>query len=78
MQVFGIPNDRLGEEVCAWIIPVPNSNLTNDALNTFCVGKISHFKIPKYFRLVKTIPMTITGKPQKYVMRDEMVKYLST
>ena len=78
VQVFGIPNDRLGEEVCAWIIPVPNSNLTNDALNTFCVGKISHFKIPKYFRMVKTIPMTITGKPQKYVMRDEMVKYLST
>ena len=78
VQVFGIPNDRLGEEVCAWIIPVPNSNLTEDALNTFCVGKISHFKIPKYFRMVKTIPMTITGKPQKYLMRDEMVKYLST
>ena len=78
VQVFGIPNDRLGEEVCAWIIPVPNSNLTEDALNTFCVGNISHFKIPKFFRLVKTIPMTITGKPQKYVMRDEMVKYLST
>ena len=78
VQVFGIPNDRLGEEVCAWIIPVPNSNLTNDALNTFCVGKISHFKIPKYFRMVKTIPMTITGKPQKYVMRDKMIEYLST
>jgi fatty-acyl-CoA synthase len=78
VQVFGVPNDRLGEEVCAWIIPVPNSNLTNNALNTFCVGKISHFKIPKYFRMVKTIPMTITGKPQKYLMRDEMVKYLST
>ena len=78
VQVFGIPNDRLGEVVCAYVIPVPNSNLTEDALNTFCVAKISHFKTPKYFRIVKTIPMTITGKPQKYVMRDEMVKYLST
>ena len=78
VQVFGIPNDRLGEVVCAYVIPVPNSNLTEDALTTFCVAKISHFKTPKYFRIVKTIPMTITGKPQKYVMRDEMVKYLST
>ena len=78
VQVFGIPNDRLGEVVCAYVIPVPNSNLTEDALNTFCVAKISHFKTPKYFRIVKTIPMTITGKPQKYVMRDEMVRYLST
>ena len=78
VQVFGIPNDRFGEVVCAYVILVPNSSLTEDALNTFCVSKISHFKIPKYFRMVKTIPMTITGKPQKYLMRDEMVKYLST
>ena len=76
-QVFGVPDDRLGEEVCAWVVPAPGHDLTPDALRSFCQGQIAHFKVPRHFRLVETLPMTITGKPQKFVMRDEMIKLLA-
>ena len=75
-QGFGIPVARLGEEVCAWIVAKPGSQVTEDALRSFCQGQIAHFKVPRYFRLVEELPMTITGKPQKFVMRDRMVEEL--
>ena len=77
VQVFGIPDAKYGEEVCAWIIPKPNTTLSEAAVQQFCQGQIAHYKIPKHIQLVKEIPMTITGKPQKFLMRDKMVETLA-
>lgn len=76
-QVFGIPHETYGEEVCAWIVQKPGGNLTEEAIRRFCQGRIAHYKVPKHIRIVDEIPMTITGKPQKFVMRDKMVEMLS-
>ena len=76
-QVFGIPHAKYGEEVCAWIIPKPGANLTEAAIRQFCQGQIAHYKMPQHIRIVDEIPMTITGKPQKFVMRDQMLEMLS-
>ncbi|WP_370400437.1 AMP-binding protein [Sulfitobacter sp. JB4-11] len=76
VQVFGIPDERLGEEVCAWIVPVKADALNPEDLRAFCDGQIAHFKIPRHFRIVSALPMTITGKPQKFVMRDQMIALL--
>jgi fatty-acyl-CoA synthase len=73
-QVFGIPHEKFGEEVCVWIIPA-NTALTKDSVRDFCKGQIAHFKIPAHIRLVDELPLTVTGKPQKFVMRDWMVKH---
>ena len=78
VQVFGVPDKKMGEEVCAWIVPVAGCNFKEDELDKFCRGKIAHFKIPKYFEFVDELPMTITGKPQKFIMRDKMIEMLST
>ncbi|MBT3143829.1 AMP-binding protein [Phaeobacter gallaeciensis] len=75
-QVFGVPDPRLGEEVCAWIVPKPGSVLSDSALRSFCEGQIAHFKVPRYIRIVEDLPMTITGKPQKFIMRDRMIEEL--
>ncbi|WP_120503793.1 AMP-binding protein [Sulfitobacter mediterraneus] len=75
-QVFGVPDDRLGEEVCAWVVAADDAELTPDALRQFCQGQIAHFKVPRHIRVVDELPMTITGKPQKFVMRDQMVEML--
>lgn len=77
VQVFGIPDDRLGEEVCTWIVAKEGSDLDADTLQNFCQGQIAHYKIPKFIRFVDEIPMTITGKPQKFVMQEKMVEYLN-
>jgi fatty-acyl-CoA synthase len=78
VQVFGVPDKKMGEEVCAWIVPVAGCNFIENELDKFCRGKIAHFKIPKYFEFVDELPMTITGKPQKFIMRDKMIEMLST
>ncbi len=77
-QVFGIPDERYGEEVCAWIIPKPDASLTEDSVRKFCRERIAHYKIPRHVRIVEEIPMTITGKPQKFVMRERMKEMLSS
>lgn len=74
-QVFGVPDDRFGEEVCAWIIP-RDPSLSEDAVRAFCKENIAHFKVPRYIRFVDAFPMTVTGKPQKFVMRDQMIENL--
>ncbi|WP_415774782.1 AMP-binding protein [Sneathiella sp. P13V-1] len=76
VQVFGIPDERLGEEVCVWIVSNDGADLDAGNVQNFCQGQIAHYKIPKFVRVVDKIPMTITGKPQKFVMRDQMVEYL--
>ncbi len=77
VQVFGIPDEKYGEVVCAWIIGKPGGKLTEESVRQFCQGQIAHYKIPEHIRIVDEIPMTITGKPQKFVMRDRMVEMLS-
>ncbi len=76
VQVFGIPDDRLGEIVCAWIVPKPGAAPSEAAIRDFCKGRIAHFKIPAVVRLRESLPMTVTGKPQKYLMRDAMIAEL--
>jgi len=76
VQVFGVPDPKYGEEICAWIVPKPGHTLTEDDIRQFCAGQIAHFKVPRYIRLVDAIPMTVTGKAQKFVMRDRMIEEL--
>lgn len=76
VQVFGIPHEKLGEEVCAWVVAKADEDLSGEAVRQFCQGQIAHYKIPKHVRIVEEIPMTITGKPQKFVMRDKMAEML--
>ena len=75
-QIFGIPDDKYGEVVCAWVIAKPGVELDESELREFCQDQISYFKIPTHIRFVEEFPMTITGKPQKFVMRDKMVEML--
>ncbi|MXW87276.1 MAG: AMP-binding protein [Boseongicola sp. SB0667_bin_21] len=75
-QVFGIPDERLGEEVCAWVVARPGSEISAEEAREALQGLIAHFKVPRHVRVVDELPMTITGKPQKFVMRDKMVEML--
>ena len=76
VQVFGIPDAKYGEQVCAWVQLKSGASLEPDAIREFCSGQITHFKIPKHIKIVDAYPMTVTGKMQKFVMRDEMAKEL--
>ena len=74
-QVFGIPDARLGEEVCAWVkLRAGHPALTEDALRAHCRANIAHFKVPKHVRFVAEFPMTVSGKAQKFLMRDAEIK----
>lgn len=72
VQVIGVPDRKYGEELCAWLILREGATITEDDIRTFCQGQIAHYKIPKYIRFVQNFPMTITGKVQKFRMRDLM------
>jgi len=76
VQVFGIPDDKMGEEVCAWVQLNEGQSMTEEELKAFCKDQITHFKIPRHVRFVTEYPMTVTGKIQKFVMRDQMVEAL--
>lgn len=76
VQVFGVPDEKMGEEVCAWVQLHPGKTLTEEALKEFCRDQITHFKIPRYIRFVDEYPMTVTGKIQKFIMRDMMAEEL--
>ena len=77
VQVFGIPHEKMGEEVCAWVQLNEGHSMTEDELKAFCNDQITHFKIPRHVRFVTEYPMTVTGKIQKFVMRDQMVAALN-
>ena len=77
VQVFGVPDQRLGEEVCAFVVLKPGQTATAEEIRSFCQGEISHFKIPRHIRLVAEFPMTVTGKPQKFMMRQQMMNELN-
>jgi len=70
VQVIGVPNQRLGEVVCAWIRVKPGQETTAEAIRDYCRGKIAYFKIPELVRFVDTFPITVTGKIQKFRMRE--------
>ncbi len=72
VQVVGVPDPRFGEELCAWIMPKPGQVLTEDGIREFCKGKIAHYKVPRHIRFVEAFPMTVTGKIQKFKIREEM------
>ena len=72
VAVFGIPDPSMGEAVCAWIRLKSGSRTGEAEIRTFCAGQIAHFKIPKHIRFVDEFPTTVTGKIQKFVMRDRM------
>lgn len=76
VQVFGVPDVRFGEEVCAWIQLKAGQQATETEMRDFCKDRIAHFKIPRYVRFVADFPMTVTGKVQKYVMREQMIEIL--
>ena len=76
VQVFGVPDPRMGEEVCAWIRLKPGKQLTEADVRDFCAGQISHYKIPRHVRFVDGYPMTVTGKIRKVEMREMMAAEL--
>ncbi len=77
VQIFGVPDPRYGEELCAWIVLQDGEALDEKGVRDFCEGQIAHQKIPRYVRFVDAFPMTVTGKVQKFVMRDLMVNELN-
>ena len=76
VQVCGVPDPKFGEEVCAWIQLRPGATTSVEEIRDFCRNQIAHYKIPRYIRFVSEFPMTITGKVQKFAMRELMVKEL--
>ena len=76
VQVFGVPDNRFGEELCAWVRLKPGATASEQEIRDFCKGEIAHFKIPRYIRFVDEFPMTVTGKMQKFVMRRQMIETL--
>jgi fatty-acyl-CoA synthase len=77
VQVIGVPDDRYGEELCAWVkLRAGADPLDADAVRTFATGKLSHYKIPRYVMVVEDFPMTVTGKIRKVQMREETAQKL--
>jgi fatty-acyl-CoA synthase len=76
VQVFGVPDPKYGEEVCAWVVLKPGQAATADEIVAFCRSRIAHYKVPRHIRFVAEFPVTATGKPQKFVMREAMLREL--
>jgi len=76
VQCFGVPDQRYGEELCAWVKLRPGESMTADEVRAFCEGRIAHQKVPRHVRFVDEFPMTVTGKMQKYLMREAMAREL--
>jgi fatty-acyl-CoA synthase len=76
VAVIGVPDEKYGEEVMAWVQLREGSSLSADELRDFCRGKIAHYKVPRYVEIVEQFPMTITGKVQKFKMREAAIEKL--
>ena len=76
VQVVGVPDPKYGEELCAWIKPRAGEDVSEEDIRAFCKGQIAHYKIPRYVRFVESFPMTVTGKIQKFIIRDKMIEEL--
>jgi fatty-acyl-CoA synthase len=76
VQVIGVPDAKYGEEIMAWVKLKPGATADEEEIRAFCKGQIAHFKIPRYIKFVDGFPMTVTGKIQKYLMRQQSVEEL--
>jgi fatty-acyl-CoA synthase len=76
VQVVGIPDDRYGEELCAWIRLQPGAGVTEEQIRAWCGDQIAHHKVPRHIRFVDAFPMTVTGKVQKFLIRQAMIEEL--
>jgi fatty-acyl-CoA synthase len=76
VQVIGVPDERYGEELCAWIKLRQGESATGEEMIEFCRGQIAHYKVPRYYKFVDDFPMTVTGKIQKFVMREQTIAEL--
>lgn len=76
VQVFGVPDKRYGEEICAWVKLRAGESLSAEEVQAFCRDQIAHYKIPRHIRFVDEFPMTVTGKMQKFIMRERMAAEL--
>ena len=77
VQVTGVPDEKFGEEIIAWVKLNGDSDLSEDDVKGFCKGRIAHYKVPRYIRFCKEFPMTVTGKVQKYKMREISIDELN-
>ncbi|KAG0189566.1 Fatty-acid-CoA ligase [Apophysomyces sp. BC1034] len=75
-QIFGVPDSKYGEELCAWIVLHPGEVAIEQDIHDFCHGQLAHYKVPRHVRFVSALPMTVTGKVQKFVMRAKMIDEL--
>ncbi len=76
VQVIGVPDERYGEELMAWVVCRPGASLGEDEVREFCRGQIAHYKVPRYVKFVDSFPMTVTGKVQKFKMRETAIEEL--
>jgi fatty-acyl-CoA synthase len=76
VQVVGLPDEKYGEELCAWILLRAGETSGEDEIRAFCDGQIARYKIPRYIRFVDAFPMTVTGKVQKFLIREAMIQEL--
>ena len=77
VQVIGVPDERYGEELMAWVVLAPRRQRSSEEeLREFCRGQIAHYKIPRYVKFVDAFPMTVTGKVQKFKMRESAIEEL--
>jgi len=74
VQVFGVPDAKYGEELCAWVISKAGATLDAESVRAFCQDRIAHYKIPRHIRIVESFPSTVTGKVQKFAMREVMIE----
>ena len=72
VQCVGVPDQKYGEELCACVVLRPGMQATEDEIHAFCEGQIAHYKVPRYVRFVDAFPMTVTGKVQKYLLREQV------
>lgn len=76
VQVIGVPDAKYGEEIMAWVQLQPGEQATSEEIRAFCQGQIAHYKIPRYIKFVEGFPMTVTGKIQKFLMRQQSIEEL--
>ena len=76
VQVVGVPDPKYGEELCAWVVTREDADATEEEIRDYCRGKLAHFKVPRYVVFCDEFPMTVTGKVQKYKLREESLERL--
>jgi fatty-acyl-CoA synthase len=76
VQVIGVPDTKYGEEIMAWVRLREGEAASTEELHEYCRDKIAHYKIPRYVKFVEAFPTTVTGKVQKFIMREQSIKEL--